>query len=130
MTQDAGMKMAEALAGIGGAPGRPGRAYVIGVPDDVMSMTARAAVLLASADCILTDGPVDDPLFRMAGDVPVMQRRVGDPVKPGKGVVVRVVRGSRSTTWPAWSTNWPDSTAPASTSRSNRCRPVRGCRRS
>lgn len=84
--------MAGALAGMGGAPGLPGRAYVVGVPDDVMAMTARAAVLLASADCILTDGPTDDPLFRMAGDVPVLHRRVGDPVKPGKGVVVRVVR--------------------------------------
>jgi len=84
--------MAEGLAGLGGAPGVPGQAYVVAVPTDVTTMTARAAVLLASADCILTDGPTDDPIFRVAGDVPVLQRRVGDPVKPGRGVVVRVVR--------------------------------------
>jgi uroporphyrinogen-III synthase len=92
MTREAGAQMAEALAGMGGAPGVPGRTYVVAVPVDVMAMTARAAVLLSSADCILTDGPTDEPLFRMAGDVPVLQRRIGDPVKPGRGVVVRVVR--------------------------------------
>lgn len=92
MTHEAGAAMADALAGMGGAPGVPGRTYVVAVPRDVMAMSARAAVLLASADCILTDGPTDDPLFRMAGDVPVLQRRVGDPIKPGRGVVVRVVR--------------------------------------
>lgn len=80
------------LAGAGGAPGVPGRIYVVGVPEDAGAMTARAAVLLASADCIITDGPTDDALFRMAGDVPVLARRIGDPIGPGRGVVVRVVR--------------------------------------
>lgn len=87
-----GERLARALAGLGGAPGRPGHVYVVGVPADVSQMSARAAVLLASADVLLTDGPADDPVHRMAAGATVQQVPVGRPVDPGDYVVVRLVR--------------------------------------
>lgn len=87
-----GERLARSLAGLGGAPGRPGHVYVVGVPPDPPRMSARAAVLLASADVVLTDGAVDDPVHRLAPDAAVRQRAVGSPVDPGGHVVVRLVR--------------------------------------
>ncbi len=86
-----GSSLARSLAGLGGAPGRPGHVYVVGVPDDVTQLTARAAVLLASADVLLLDGPADGPVLRLAPDAEVQQRPTGSPVDPGDYVVVRLV---------------------------------------
>lgn len=87
-----GERVAAALAGLGGAPGRPGHVYVVGVPEQVARMSARAAVLLASADVVLTDGASDDPLCRLAADATVQHRALGSPVDPGDHTVVRLVR--------------------------------------
>lgn len=87
-----GEHLAAELAGLGGAPGRPGRVYVVGVPEDVSQVSARAAVLLASADLVLTDGPVDDPICRLADGARVQQAAVGRAIDPGDYVVVRLVR--------------------------------------
>lgn len=87
-----GSSLARSLAGLGGAPGRPGHVYVVGVPDDVTQLTARAAVLLASADMLLVDGPADAPVLRLAPHAEVQQRPMGSPVDPGDYMVVRLVR--------------------------------------
>lgn len=87
-----GELLARSLAGLGGAPGRPGHVYVVGVPDDVSQMSARAAVLLASADVLVVDGPADDPVHRLAADATVQHALPGQPVHPGDDVVVRLVR--------------------------------------
>lgn len=87
-----GEQLARSLAGLGGAPGRPGHVYVVGVPDDVARMSARAAVLLASADVLLVDGPADDPVHRLAEQATVRHAPVGHTVDPGGHVVVRLVR--------------------------------------
>ena len=87
-----GRAVADALAGLGGAPGRPGRVHVVGAPDDVTQLSARAAVLLASADLVVTDGPVDDPVVRLAADAEVRQLPVGRTVDPTGRVVVRLIR--------------------------------------
>lgn len=87
-----GEALARAMAGLGGAPGRPGHVHVVGVPGDVSAMTARAAVLLASADVLLTDGHVDDPVCRVASAATIQHRPLGRPVDPGDYVVVRLVR--------------------------------------
>lgn len=87
-----GSSLARSLAGLGGAPGRPGHVYVVGVPDDVTQLTARAAVLLASADVLLVDGPADVPALRLAPHAEVQQRPMGSPVDPGDYMVVRIVR--------------------------------------
>lgn len=88
----AGEVLARSLAGLGGAPGRPGHVYVVGVPDDVTQMSARAAVLLASADVLLVDGPADDPVRRTAPGADEQPVPVGRPMDPGDYVVVRLVR--------------------------------------
>lgn len=87
-----GEVLARSLAGLGGAPGRAGHVYVVGVPTDVAQMSARAAVLLASADVVLTDGPADDPIRRLSAEANVQQVPVGRPMDPGDYVVVRLVR--------------------------------------
>lgn len=87
-----GDRLARALAGLGGAPGRPGHVYVVGVPDDVSQASARAAVLLASADVLLTDGPADDPVCRLASGASLRQVPVGHAIDPGDYAVVRLVR--------------------------------------
>jgi uroporphyrinogen-III synthase len=88
----AGDALARTLAGLGGAPGRPGQVHVVGVPADASQATARALVLLASADVVLTDGPPDDPVLRLAGGATVRTAPVGEAVDPGDRVVVRLVR--------------------------------------
>lgn len=87
-----GERVAGALAGLGGAPGRAGHVYVVGVPEDVARMSARAAVLLASADVLLVDGPADDAVCRLAPDATVQRRAIGSPLDPGGHTVVRLVR--------------------------------------
>lgn len=87
-----GGRLARALAGLGGAPGQPGHVYVVGVPADVSQTSARAAVLLASADLLVTDGRVDDPVCRLAAGASVQQAPVGRATDPGDDVVVRLVR--------------------------------------
>ena len=87
-----GDHVARTVGGLGGAPGLPGHVYVVGVPDDVTQATARATVLLASADVVLTDGPIDDPVCRLAAGATVERARVGRAIDPGDYVVVRLVR--------------------------------------
>ncbi len=87
-----GDQLARDLAGLGGAPGEPGRVYVVGVPDDVGAVSVRAAVLLASADVLLTDLPADDPVCRLAGGATHQPAPVGRALDPGDYVVVRLVR--------------------------------------
>lgn len=90
--RDRGDRLAGELAGLGGAPGRPGHVHVVGVPEDVSQLSARAAVLLASADLLLTDGPTDDPVCRLAAGAQVQQAAVGRAIDPGGWCVVRLVR--------------------------------------
>jgi uroporphyrinogen-III synthase len=90
--RNVGEEVALALAGLGGAPGRPGHVHVVGVPADVTQTTARAAVLLASADVVVADTPPDPAVLRLAPDARVEIRPVGDPVVASDAVVVRLVR--------------------------------------
>jgi uroporphyrinogen-III synthase len=92
MVDPGGDDVARALAGLGGAPGRPGHVYVVGVPADVMRLSARAAVLIASADVLLADPAADGAVTRLAPDATVQHRPIGSPMDPGDHVVVRVVR--------------------------------------
>ena len=87
-----GERLARSLAGLGGAPGVPGHVYVVGVPDDVSQVSVRAAVLLASADVLLTDLPADDPVCRLAVGATRQEAPVGRALDPGDYVVVRLVR--------------------------------------
>ncbi len=96
MTADVpGADLARRLAGVGGAPGRPGHVYVVVLPDEVGALSARAAVLLASADLVLTEGDVDHPVLKVAAQAEVQHRAIGAPVDPGDYVVVRVVGAER-----------------------------------
>jgi len=92
MANITGEKVARVLAGLGGAPGRPGHVYVVGVPDDVMRLSARAAVLIASADVVLADPSTAGAVTRLAPGAVVQDRPIGSPMDPGDHVVVRVVR--------------------------------------
>lgn len=87
-----GEELARGIAGLGGAPGRPGHVYVVGVPDDVSRASARALVLLASADLLVTDGDPEDPVCRLAAGATVERAPVGQAMDPGDYVVVRLVR--------------------------------------
>lgn len=86
-------ELATALAGLGGAPGRPGHVHVVGVPDAVDRASARAAVLLASADVVLTDDAAGDAgVLRLAARATVQPVPSGPLPDPGDRVVVRLVR--------------------------------------
>lgn len=90
------MDLARRLAGVGGAPGRPGHVYVVVLPDDVGALSARASVLLASADLVLTEGDVGHPALKVATQAEIQHRAIGAPVDPGDYVVVRVVGANRA----------------------------------
>lgn len=87
-----GDRVVDDLAGMGGAPGVPGRVYVVGLPADPMSLSARAATLLASADVVVTHEDPSDPALKVARDARVEHRRVGSLPRLPDGVVVRVTR--------------------------------------
>lgn len=87
-----GERVVDDLAGMGGAPGVPGRVYVVGLPADPMELSARAATLLASADVVVTHDDPADPALKVAREARVERRRVGDLPRLPDGVLVRVTR--------------------------------------
>lgn len=87
-----GDRVVDDLAGMGGAAGVPGRVYVVGLPHDAMTLSARAATLLASADVVVTADDPTDPALRVAADATILHRPVGSLPPVPDGVVVRVTR--------------------------------------
>lgn len=89
---DAGGRIVDALAGLGGAAGQAGHVYVVGLPADPMMLSSRAATLLASADIVVTHEDPSDPALRIAADARIEHRRMGQLPRLPDGVVVRVTR--------------------------------------
>ncbi len=89
---DAGDRVVDALAGQGGAAGRPGHVYVVGLPADPMTMSTRAVTLLASADLVVTHEDPTDPVLKIAANARIEHRPVGSTPRLPNGVVVRVTR--------------------------------------
>lgn len=84
--------MVAALAGLGGAAGQPGHVYYLGLPANSMTLSARVATLLSSADVVVTHEDPSDPALRVAGDARIEHRRMGQLPRMPDGVVVRVTR--------------------------------------